>query len=190
MTQGTTSETVRAYFSRGRFSSSSVEFAQNGRRIGDDLATLLSAHIEDQEGKITAEVDIRRPFRVKMRYQLHQSTPKPPYPNFHFFDTRGEYAFVSGGGINISKLTEGEIGTYEATCTVPGYLLNNDTYFIGLALTFTHQGIHVSFYEKDALSVSVRDPIEETLDDVRAGYSGHIPGPVRPRLDWQIEKVA
>ena len=188
-TQGTASDTVLVYFSRGRFSPSSVEFGRNGRRVGDDLATLLEAHIEDQEGNTTAEVDIRTPFKVKMRYQLHQRVPKPPYPNFHFFDARGEYAFVSGGN-NYVGANGIETGIYEAECVIPGYLLNNGTYFIGLALTFTHQGIHVSFYEKDALSVSVRDPIDETLDELRNGYSGSIPGPVRPRLEWQIEKVA
>ncbi len=189
VTQGTASETVLAYFSRGRFSPSSVEFAQNGRRVGDELATLLEAHIEDSKGYITAEVDIRSPFCVKMRYQLLQSVPKPPYANLHFFDARGEYAFVTAGD-NYSNANGIEPGVYEAECHVPGYLLNNGTYFIGLALTFTYQGVHVSFWEKDALSVSIRDPMEETVDEMRKGYSGHIPGPVRPRLDWIITRVA
>ena len=186
---GTASEIVRAYFSRGKFCPHIADFSEGGRRIGDDLATLLEAHIEDHEGNPTAEVDIRAPFKVKMRYALHQEVPKPPYANFHFLDTRGEYAFVSQGDRFVNS-TGTEAGIYVAECIVPGHLLNNGTYFIGLALTFTHRGIHVSFQEKDALSVSVRDPIDETLDEMRKGYSGHIPGPVRPRLDWLIEKVS
>jgi lipopolysaccharide transport system ATP-binding protein len=188
VTQGPASQTVLAYFNRERFSPHAAEFGRNGRRVGDEMATLLEAHIEDHQGNPTAEVDIRAPFTIKMRYQLHKAVPKPPFPNFHFFDARGEYAFVASGNRFCNSGTE--VGTYVAQCTVPGYLLNNGTYFIGLALTFTHNGVHVSFYEKDALAVSMRDPIEETLDDIRSGYSGPIPGPVRPRLDWMIEKVA
>ena len=73
---------------------------------------------------------------------------------------------------------------------MPGNLLNNSTYFIGLALTFTHSGTHVSFYETDALVVNICDPIEETLNDMRSSYSGNIPGAIRPQLDWLIEKVS
>lgn len=187
VTQGTTTDTVLRYFSHGKSSPYSVDFRQSDKRIGDDLATLLEAHIEDLQGNCISEVDIRLPFKVRMWYALHKKVPKPPYPNFHFFDARGECVFVSSG----NKFTNSgiEVGTYVAECVVPGYLLNNGSYFIGLALTFTHNGIHVSFHEKDALIINVRDPIDETLDDLRCGYSGSIPGPVRPKLEWRIEKV-
>ena len=183
----TASETVLAYSCSGRSSPHFADFTASGRPIGDHLATLLEARIEDMQGNCVSEVDIRNPFKVKMQYQLHQSVPRPPLPNFHFLDDRGEYAFVSSGSDPSPSV--GQPGTYEAECIVAGHLLNNGTFFIGVALTFTHQGIHVSFYEKDALSVSVRDPIDETLDDMRSGYSGDIPGPVRPNLDWHIQRL-
>jgi len=188
VTDGPASETVMAYYHRGGSSPHAVDFTRGGRPIGDHLATLLQAHIEDMDGNIVSEVDIRYPFKVKMRYRLHESVPEPPFPNFHFFDARGEYVFVSSS----NNFTNGgtEPGIYEAECIVPGNLLNNGTYFIGLALTFTHRGIHVSFYEKDALAVNVKDPMEETLYELRSGYSGPIPGPVRPRLDWRIKKIS
>jgi lipopolysaccharide transport system ATP-binding protein len=183
----TASETVLAYSSRRRSSPQFTDFTALGRPVGDHLATLLEARIEDMQGNRVSEVDIRNPFTVKMQYELRKGVPKPPYPNFHFFDERGECAFVSSG--NDTSRSGGQPGTYEAECVVPGRLLNNGTFFIGVALTFTHHGIHVSFYEKDALSVSIRDPIDETLEDMRSGYSGHIPGPVRPKLDWRIQRI-
>jgi len=36
----------------------------------------------------------------------------------------------------------------------------------------------------------VRVAVAETLDDVWRGYSGPIPGTVRPRLKWKIEKIS
>ena len=69
------------------------------------------------------------------------------------------------------------------------FWINNGIYFVGLALGVLNKGTYDSFYEKDALSFSIIEPIEETLYDLRNGYSGVIPGPVRPQLDWKITKL-
>ncbi len=73
---------------------------------------------------------------------------------------------------------------------MPGSLLNNETYFIDLALTFTHNGIHVSFWQRGALAIVIYDNIEETLNEERQGYSGAIPGAVRPKLNWEVKKIS
>lgn len=185
--QGNSSETVLYYYCDGKSSPHSVNFNGADRRVGDSLATLLEAWIEDCDGNRVPDVDIRSPFKIKMRYEICQKVPKPPYPNFHFFDSKGECAFVAN--YNKYPSAEVEIGKYLAECRVPGYLLNNGTYFIGLALTFMHNGVHISFYEKDALAVNINDPIDETLDEMRCGYSGPILGAVRPKLEWQIRRI-
>lgn len=185
--RGTAPEMVGLYIGRGNSAQYAADFRQPGRGSGDHLARLLEAHVEDVEGKPTGEIDIRAPVKIKMRYELHQRVSNPPYANFHFFDARGECAFISNGRDYIA-CSGMEPGVYEAACVVPAELLNNGTYFVGLALTFTHQGLHVSFFEKDALSITVVDPLEETLDGSRCGYSGPIPGLVRPRLEWSIRK--
>lgn len=187
VTDGPASDTVITYYTRDRSSPSRVDYTKSNRKVGDDLAVLLEAQIEDLDGNIISDVDIRQPFKIKMRYALLRKVPKPPYPNFHFFDSKGDYVFVTHSNKFVGTGTEE--GTYEAECIVPGHLLNNGVYFIGLALTFTHNGIHVSFYEKDALCISVRDPIDETLEELRSGYSGPIPGPVRPKLEWKISRI-
>ncbi|WP_295444573.1 ABC transporter ATP-binding protein [uncultured Thiodictyon sp.] len=184
---GTAPEVVLSYFGRDGSAPYSADFRRGPKPIGDHLARLLEAHIEDAAGNTTGEVDIRQPFRVTMRYQLRQPTPVAPGPNFHFYDTRGEVAFISGS-TEYDRCTGAEPGTYVACCEIPGQLLNSETYFIGLALTFVFPNVHVSFFERDALAVTVVDPIGETLDNLRNGYSGSIPGIVRPRLDWTIQR--
>jgi len=145
---GSASNTVLSYFSRGNQAPFSTDYRLGNQKVGDHLATLLEACLENVMGQRTSEIDMREPFRVRIWYQLLQAVPSPPYVNFHFFDARGEYAFVSGGN-NFSGCSGGEPGLYSAQCDIPGYLLNNGTYFIGVALTFTHAGLHVSFFEKD-----------------------------------------
>ena len=184
---GTAAEVVLSYFNRDGSAPYSADFTRGHKPIGDQLATLLAGQIEDVQGNPTGEVDIRHPFRVTMRYELREPTPVAPSPNFHFCDTRGEVAFVTGGKQYVD-CAGNEPGVYLACCEIPGGLLNSETYFVGLALTFIFPNVHVSFFERDALAVTVVDPIDETLDTLRMGYSGPMPGVVRPRLDWTIHR--
>ncbi|MGC8602901.1 MAG: ABC transporter ATP-binding protein [Desulfomonilaceae bacterium] len=183
--EGIATDVVLQYYTQGQCTPYEVDFARGHKIIGDDLSTLLKARLEDMEGNVTGSVDIRSPFKVKMVYSLHTPTPAPPSPNFHFYNTLGQCVFVSGA--NGAK-HDGP-GVYEATCNVPGNLLNNDTYFIDLALTFSHSGIQVSFWERGALSVTISEDMDKRLEISGIQYSGPIPGTVRPTLNWEIRKV-
>jgi len=183
---GSAPETVAKYYTRDGGTPFAVDYTTPSKKVGDQFATLRQAWIEDMSGKKTGEVDIRCPFRIKMQYTLDDKAPQLPGPNFHIYNTQGQCAFVCGG-LGSSK---GGGGSYEATCVVPGSLLNNDTYFIDLALTFMDSGLHVSFHERGALSVVIVDPIEETLHSpVRNGYSGVIPGVVRPQINCEVRRL-
>ena len=180
---GTTAEVVSLYFTHGNSTAYLANYDQGNKKIGDHLATLLYAQVTDIEGNPTGECDIRKPVKIQMSYKLLKKVPVAPYANFHFFDESGTCAFVSAGRGFVD--CEGtEPGVYTAECVIPGNLLNNLTYFISLALTFTHQGIHTSFNEKDALCLTVVDPVEETIDKQRCGYAGPIPGAIRPEMEW------
>ena len=163
-----------------------VDFTKKDKKVGDEYATLLDAHIEDENGKTVGLVNINSGFKVKMRYKLHGAVIKSCFPNFHFYNSLYQCVFVSTG--NRDSHTSGD-AIYEATCHVPGSFLNDDVYYIGPALTFTHSDIHVSFYEQNALAIVVRDPLLETMDKEREGYIGTFPGVIRPKLDWKIQII-
>lgn len=182
---GRTGEAVAKYYSAGINSPHSVDFTAGIKPVGDKQASLLSAAIETEDGRVTGEVDISQPFRVRMVYELHTAPKEPPYPNFHFFDSQGRCAFVS------SQLHQVGVGAgrYEAVCHIPANLLNSDTYFIDIALTFP-PNLHLSFHERSALSVVMMENIDKTLyESPRSGYSGAFPGTVRPRLEWEIARA-
>lgn len=186
--QGPATEVVSRYYHGERNTPYLADYRSLPVPVGDHLASLLEAGIQDETGRPTADIDIRSPFTITMRYAIHQAVTLAPYANLHVFDMRGDCAFVASG--TVAGGIGSTVGEYAATCHVPGNLLNNGTYFIGLALTFRHQGIHVSFYERDALAVNIVDPISETLDNERMGYGGPIPGMFRPKLDWTVERSA
>jgi hypothetical protein len=119
-----------------------------------------------------------------MRYRLEHPSAKAPFPNLQVTDNTGAYVFVSSPPGHEGYA---EAGVYESVCKIPGGLLNDGIYFVGLALTFVEKGIKVAFFEKDALCVNLIDPLDETLYVERNGYSGTMPGVIRPRLDWEVK---
>lgn len=184
---GGISEAINRYYNNGKNSPFALDYSHLSSPPGDEYATLLEGHIEDENGNAVGEANISDPFVVKMKYKLKKEVPISPYANFHVYNSQGQAVFVTGSE---RQLPVNKAGTYEATCTIPGNLLNNDTYSIGLALTFTHNGLHVSFFERNALTVTVREIIDETVEENRSGYSGAIPGAVRPKLDWVVKRIA
>jgi hypothetical protein len=71
---------------------------------------------------------------------------------------------------------------------IPGGLLNTGTFSVGVATTFTDEGIHVCFSEMDALSFQVTEDLDNTLYTTRCGYAGMMPGVIRPEFEWKISK--
>lgn len=187
---GDTTEATKLYHTTIAAATSTVpyavDFTKQEKRVGDEYATLLEGHIEDHNGQPTGKVSIKSGFKVKMRYTLHNAESNSSCPNFHFYNSLYQCVFVTGGERTAHPSGD---ATYESTCTVPGHFLNDDIYYVGLALTFTHNGTHISFFQKDVLAVVVYDPINETLDHERQGYIGVIPGVIRPNLDWKVEII-
>jgi lipopolysaccharide transport system ATP-binding protein len=184
---GGAAEAVAKYFTRDGGAPFAVDYTKRPKKIGDQFATLRQAWIEDMDGRRTGEIDIRSGFKIKMRYTLDRASSESPVPGFHFYNSQGQCAFLSGG----RHSSEAKVGSYEVTCFVPSNLLNNDTYFIDLSLAFMDAGPRVSFHERGALSVVIVDPIDETLhSNSRNGYSGVLPGVVRPQIDCKVRQIS
>jgi len=187
ISSGKASDVARIYLSGSNSSPFMVDFSNFKKKIGNDNAILLHASVKDLKGLEKGEIDIRTSFKISMTYKMNKNTDLIPIPNFHILDERGEYVFTTSP--NKPNESFSGIGIYISECIIPGNLLNNGTYFVGLALTFLEKGINISFFEKNAISFSIVDPLEETLFELRNGYSGPIPGPIRPKLNWEITKL-
>lgn len=177
---GLTSDVVMHYYNDGLQSPASVDYAKRKKNIGDDYACILSGEVRNQNNQISTEINIDQPLKIIMRYRIKKQNGKIFSPNFHFFTAGGVYTFISSPE-NVELLPE---GNYFAECNIPENFLNEGAYFVGLALTSYEPGITVHFYEQNALLFNVRDPIEGIK--TRKGYSGSIPGVVRPLLNWKI----
>ena len=180
---GTTSDVVLAYYSHGLASPASFDYTQTDQVVGDGHAVLLSGGVLNEDGVQCSEVDIREPFSIVMRYRILKNVDWQLFPNFHFYYSDGSFAFISSH-VRAARLSA---GIYETSCRIPGNLLNEGTYFVGLALTSMEPAVCVHFNAKNALTFNVKDPIENV--PTRNSYAGPMPGIMRPLLDWSLRSL-
>ena len=181
--EGGTSEVVAFYFNNGSGGFSFVDYTKLKHTYMDEYTELLRAIICNSDGIILDRVSIDESFFVKMTYKVKKKINGKCVPNFHFFSCEGSYIFVSSPP-NVNIL---ESGIYTAICEVPMHLINNGIINIGVALTtYIANGHFVNFFDKSALTLNIIDLLND--GSRRYGYSGKIPGYVRPNLDWEIIK--
>ena len=178
---GRTSDVVMSYYTSGVSSPSYFEYSDSEKKPGDEFVQLLSGAVLDQQSNVATEFDLSESVKIKMRFKVIKKDTLKLVPNFHFHTGNGTYAFTSG----LRDAEVLEVGEYTTECSVPGNLLNDDAYFVGLAITSLERGVKIHFYEQSVLSFVVKDELED-----RQGYSGRIPGVVRPVLEWKIERTS
>ena len=64
--------------------------------------------------------------------------------------------------------------------------MNSGTYTIGIALTFALGGTNVSFFQKDELTLIISEDMSQSEFRAGIGYTGEIPGVIRPCLEAGI----
>jgi lipopolysaccharide transport system ATP-binding protein len=180
---GPTDHVILGYATLGENSPATVNYRNYSRQIGDQYAQLLSADVRNEQGAPVIEVQITQPFSVRMEYRITSDADRIYVPNFHFHCQDGSVAFVVNA-INVKRLSSGE---YSAECHVPANFLNDGVYSIGFALTSYESSVSIHFYEGEAIMFNVRDPIDGVA--TRAGYSGPMPGAVRPLLPWTLKPI-
>jgi len=175
--QGPISEAMLKYYqdAGGKSNGTSREFES-------ETAALLSAELIGLGDAL--DITIHDALVIRMKYKIKQQVDGKCVANFHFFSADGNYVFVSSAD-GVKTMPPGE---YYADCTVPGKLLNEGAYFVGLALTtyYSAGSFDVEFFDRNALTFNVIDPMDERSN--RYGYAGPMPGIIRPSLSWNISK--
>jgi len=180
----TATKSILVYQSPSKNVQGLTDYVDPKCRPGDGRATLLRSWIEDKQGNITTNVDIGESLSVNFVYEIHDEDHGTPYPNIHFFDPSGICAFVACG--EVAHGNKVHRGSYHASFHIPGNFLNNSTYTIGIALTFSQNGLHVSFFQRDELILIITEDLNHSRYRVGTGYAGPWPGVIRPCLNSVI----
>jgi lipopolysaccharide transport system ATP-binding protein len=183
---GTATAAVHHYQNAGKENAGFLNYIDQAKRPGDHLGELLQAWVEDMSGDIKGELKINEGFKVAIRYIIKERVPLTPFPNFHFFDQFGQYVLVSAPQMN--KNVEVAPGEFLAECIIPAHFFNVGYFSIGIALTFHHSGIHVSFYEQHGLNITMTEDMNNSASRT-SNFAGEIPGVVRPLFNWNISQI-
>lgn len=181
--QGNTSDVIMKYQTGTDVNPSSINFMGSKSPPGDMYISLRKAWIENSAGEQAFSFSINESIRIGISFTICKSLLKPPQPNIHVKDSSGSYVFVST--LNQSEIKIGvDPGDYTVYCLIPANLLNDGMFSIGVALNHFQDGLTTAFFVQDGLSFNVVDRIDQNDLRNELGWSGRIPGSIRPQLEW------
>ena len=182
--RGPTQQAVDYYLSSGQ--------SQAGERIWDadevspNAAPFrpIAMRLKDQKGKVIDTVRSVEPVTVEMEYHL-ESQITGLRVGFYLSSMRGEYiitSFDTDNALQYEKFSARNSGHYISRCTLPADLFNEGRYSLGVnASSF---GVRRFFQDEQALAFNV-----DISGAPGTQWAEPRQGPIRPRLDWKIEKV-
>ena len=179
-----TQEAVDFYLSSGQ--------AETGERLwgAEDIPAMsapfkpIALRVKDRSGKIVDTVRSTEPVTIEWEYQLE--APVTGLRVGMYLNTmRAEYvftAFDTDDAKQFEQFGARQAGHYFSRCTIPADFFNEGRYSLGVnASSFA---VRRYFMDENVLSFNV---------DISGAPGTQWPevrqGPVRPRLNWEIEKV-
>jgi len=180
--EGPVEDAINTYLNSDQIGSGEIVFRD--RLPGDENAVLRSVRIVGPDGKPTVNVEINQSFCIEMEYELHRDGLRV-YPNLHVKDSYGQYVFVTADSeMDSTSMKKLKTGRYCSRCVIPGNFLNSGTYYIGFALGSVFP-LAIHSFLPDLLFITIHDPIVGIPTRLE-GYSGPVPGSVRPLLKWEL----
>jgi len=172
---GEPQEVVNRYLSAGWRTGALREWG-GADAPGDAAARLRSVRVRDEAGETAAALDIRRPFRIEVSFDVLESG-RVPVAVVELANEEGTVVFGT-------RETGGEwrgrgrpAGRYTSAVTIPGNLLAEGSLVAHVSLVSHAPAAALHAHAPNAVAFQVVD---------RAGgdYEGPLPGVVRPLLEW------
>jgi homopolymeric O-antigen transport system ATP-binding protein len=144
----------------------------------------ICLRLKDRTGKVVDTVRSTEPVTVEWEYQLDAPVTGLRV-GLYLSTMRGEYvftAFDTDDAKQYEQFGARQAGRYMSCCHIPADFFNEGRYSLGVnASSF---GVRRYFMDENALSFNV---------DISGAPGTQWPevrqGPIRPRLDWKIEKI-
>jgi lipopolysaccharide transport system ATP-binding protein len=181
--EGSAHQMVSAYLNSSFGTSAVREWENTEDSPSGSVARLLAVRVQDENGGITDAVDIRRPMRIEMEYEVIENG-HVLLPHFGLRNDRGISVFVTVDLDAEWRQRSRPKGRYRSTVWIPGNLLAEGTHFVNCHL-MTMNPEELQFSERSIISFNVIDSLEG--DSARGDYGKNMPGVVRPLLKWTTD---
>jgi lipopolysaccharide transport system ATP-binding protein len=176
---GPIQNTITKYLSEEAAVKTKICWNEN-ERPGDEVASLISARLVDENYKDIVSVDIHNKIGVEYIYEV-KIEGISRIPNIHVFTSKGDIVFVSG---ETDQPKFKNKGVFITILWIPENLLNVETYIIGIALS-TMSPVKVHFFVQNAIIFDVVEDLNNRNNDMNQA----IPGIIRPLLNWETTFV-
>jgi lipopolysaccharide transport system ATP-binding protein len=180
---GPSEEIVKQYLSSDLGTSAAREWTDAKKAPGGDKARLRAVRVRSESGLVIETIDIRKPFRLEMEYELLESGIVLR-PVFQLKNEQGQVIFTSIDQDPNWKGRPRPKGRYTSTVWIPGNLMADGMVFPDCILMATNPEYGL-FREKNCVAFMVVDSQES--DSARGEYTRGIPGVVRPLLKWSTD---
>lgn len=180
---GPSHHAVSVYLNTGIGTTGEREWLDPEKRPGDEIARLCAVRVREHTGKITDNVDIRRPVEIEMEYEVLKAGYKL-MPNFQFYNEGGVHAFSAHDLDPAWRQRRRPAGRYVSGVKIPGNFLSEGTMFVGAGLQ-TMDPVIAQFWQPDVVTFQVIDSIDG--DTARGDFAGNVGGVVRPLLNWTTQ---
>ena len=177
---GETHEVMNTYLSSELATTASREWAAE-EAPGDTVVRLRAVRVRTQEGEVAQALDIRRPIGIDVVFDVLEGG-KVLCPNIHIYNAEGLIVFITIDQDEAWNHRPRPPGRYTSTVWIPGNFLAEGTHVADIAITtFIPEKVRV--HERSIVGFQVIDSLDG--DSVRGDYAGHLPGVVRPLLEWE-----
>ena len=177
---GPASRIVSSYLSIGLGTTPERTWNDTNTAPGDSIVRLSAVRVRSEDGLVTSALDIRRPVRLEMEYEVLE----PGHvlvPNYQVFNEEGLHVFAARERDPEWDGRIRPVGRYVTTAWIPGNFLAEGTFLVGAAIS-TMNPVVVHCHERQAVAFQVIDSMEG--DSARGDYGGPMLGVVRPILRW------
>jgi homopolymeric O-antigen transport system ATP-binding protein len=148
---------------------------------GDGVVRLRAARVLDERGETAAAVDVRKPFRVELVYDVledgHALTPV-----VELYNDEGTEVFSTHDTGEEWRRRARPVGRYASAVNVPGNLLGEGTLIAHVSIMSHFPSTILHARAANAVAFQVLD--EPGGVSARGDYVGPMPGVVRPLLQW------
>ena len=179
--QGEVNEVTTFYLDRGSDRWTHKAWAR-GAGPGDDSVQLLSVSaVDPREVILAGNSDVRERVGVKIEYEVLREGIIFA-PSLHLHNAEGVQIFLA---IDLEKewvRAPRPRGVYRSTAWIPGNFLNVGLHYVSVAMS--RLDLHtLHLFERQVIVFQVIE--SGALDTARGIYANHLPGAIRPILDWQ-----
>lgn len=180
---GPSHQVVGAYLNSGLGTTAAREWPDPAKAPGGEVACLRAVRVRTEDDRITDAVNIQRPVRVEMEYEvLRSGYVLSPY--YDFYNEEGVHVFSAADLDPAWRWRSRPAGRYMSTVWIPGNLLSEGTLFVGAGLSTMDPNIN-QWLERDAVAFQVIDSLDG--NSARGDWTVSWGGAVRPLLKWTTQ---